>query len=229
MVDTINIKDLSLLEWALLKLVFCHIRHLLQPSLVASTFTDALGLTRYKIDCPGDRYGKCKRWRKVHIYCLCSRGFDTVTKQLGENLLVFSTKDLEMKRFKIEAILRCRYQSFIKLISQYFDKCTEHEESEAHRNPCIECYKNQMYLRYFQKKLEVEFSQGTYFDHYLALVDDKKPLDTWHLEMAFTDWIITNQVEHTKRKLEQNENRRKKLKDERDSREEQNKILLNPH
>ena len=87
--------------------------------------------------------------------------------------MVFTTKHLEMKRFKIEAILRCRYQSFIKLISQYFDKSTEHEESAAHHNPCIECYKNNMYLRYYQKKLELEFSQGHYFEHYLDLVNDK--------------------------------------------------------
>ena len=82
--ETIHMKDLTLLEWALLKLVYAHIRFVLLPSLIAATFTDALGLRRYRIDCPGDRYGNCKRWRKVHINCLCSRGFDHVTKQLGE-------------------------------------------------------------------------------------------------------------------------------------------------
>ena len=86
-----------------------------------------------------------------------------------------------------------------------------------------------MYMRYYQKKLELEFSEGLYFELYLDLVNDKKPLDNYILQMAFTDWSITTQVENTKRKLEQNENRRKKLKDERDSREEQNKMLLNPH
>ena len=82
--ETIHMKDLTLLEWALVKLVYYHIRFVLLPSLIASTFTDALGLRRYKIDCPGDRYGNCKRWRKVRINRLCSRGFDHVTKQLGE-------------------------------------------------------------------------------------------------------------------------------------------------
>ena len=143
--------------------------------------------------------------------------------------MVFTTKQLENKRFKLESILRFRYQSFVKLISQYYDKSTEHEESAAHHNPCIECYKNNMYMRYYQKKLELEFSEGLYFERYLDLVNNKKPLDNYILQMAFTDWTITAQVEHTKRKLEQNENRRKKLKDERDSREEQNKILLNPY
>ena len=167
-------KDLTLLEWALLKLVYTHIRFVLLPSLIASIFTDALGLRRYRIDCPGNRFGNCKRWRKVHINCLCSRGFDHVTKQLGENLMVFTTKQLEEKRFKLESILRFRYQSFVKLISKYYDKSTEHEESDTHYNPCIECYKNNMYMRYYQKKLELEFTEGLYFERYLDLVDDKK-------------------------------------------------------
>ena len=137
--ETINLKDLKLLDWALLSPTYGHIRFVLLPSIIASEFRDALGLRRFRIDCPGDRYGKCRWWRKVHINCLCSRGFDKITKQLGENLMVFTTKDLENKRFKLESILRFRYQSFIKLISQYNDKSTEHEESAAHHNPCIEC------------------------------------------------------------------------------------------
>ena len=167
-------KDLTLLEWALLKLVYTHIRFVLLPSLIASIFTDALGLRRYRIDCPGNGFGNCKRWRKVHINCWCSRGFDHVTKQLGENLMVFTPKQLEEKRFKLESILRFRYQSFVKLISKYYDKSTEHEESDTHYNPCIECYKNNMYMRYYQKKLELEFTEGLYFERYLDLVDDKK-------------------------------------------------------
>ena len=190
--DTINLKDLKLLDWALLKLVYYHIQYVLRPTLVASIFTEALGLRRYRIDCPGDRFGNCKRWRKVHINCLCSRGFDHVTKQLGENLMVFTTKQLEEKRFKLESILRFRYQSFVKLISQYYDKSTEHEESDTHYNPCIECYKNNMYMRYYQKKLELEFSEGQYFERYLDLVDDKKPLNNYILQLAFTDWSITS-------------------------------------
>ena len=165
----------------------------------------------------------------VHINCLCSRGFDHVAKQLGENLLVFTNKQLKEKRFKLEFILRFRYQSFVKLISQYYDKSIEHEELDTHYNPCIECYKNNMYMRYYQKKLELEFTEGFYFERYLDLVDHKKPLNNYILRLAFNDWSITSQVECTKRTLEQNDLRRKKLKEERDSREEQNKILLNPY
>ena len=94
--------------------------------------------------------------------------------------MVFTTKQLENKRFKIESILRFRYQSFVKLISQYYNKSTEHEESAAHHNPCIECYKNNMYMRYYQKKLELEFSEGIYFERYLDLVNHKKTIRQLH-------------------------------------------------
>ena len=229
MVETIHLKDLTLLEWALLKLVIYHIQNVLRPTLLASIFTDGLGLRRYRIDCPGNRFGNCKQWKKVHINCLCSRGFDHITKQLGKNLLIFTTKQLEEKRFKLESILRFRYQSFVHLISQYYDKSTEHEELDTHYNPCIECYKNNMYMRYYQKKLELEFTEGFYFERYLDLVDHKKPLNNYILRLAFNDWSITSQVECTKRTLEQNEDRRKKIKQEKDERKEQNKILLNPY
>ena len=143
--------------------------------------------------------------------------------------MVFTTKQLEEKRFKLESILRFRYQSFVHLISQYYGKSIEHEESDTHYNPCIECYKNNMYMRYYQKKLELEFTEGLYFKRYLDLVNNKKPLNNKILELAFTDWSITSQVERTKRHLEQNEDRRKKLKEEKDARKEQNKMLLNPY
>ena len=159
---------------------------------------------------------------------LCSKGFDDITKQLEEDLMMFSTKQLEEKRYMLESILRFRYQSFVKIISQHYDKSIEHEESDTHYNPCIDCYKNNMYMRYYQKKLELEFIEGHYFERYLDEVDDKKSLNQQILKLAFVDWSIISQMERSKRYLEQNEDRRKKLKAERDERE-QKKILLNPH
>ena len=226
---TIHLKDLTLLDWALLKLIIYYIQNVLSPTLIASQFRDALGFRRLKLDCPGNRFGKCKKWRKVHINCLCSKGFDDITKQLGEDLMVFTTKQLEEKRYMLESILRFRYQSFVKIISQHYDKSVEHEESDTHYNPCIDCYKNNMFMRYYQKKLELEFIEGHYFERYLDEVDDKKSLNQQILKLAFVDWSIISQMERSKRYLEQNEDRRKKLKAERDEREEQKKILLNPH
>ena len=84
-------------------------------------------------------------------------------------------------------------------------------------------------MRYYQKKLELEFIEGHYFERYLDEVDDKKSLNQQILKLAFVDWSIISQMERSKRYLEQNEDRRKKLKAERDEREEQKKILLNPH
>ena len=69
-----------------------------------------------------------------------------------------------------------------------------------------------MYMRYYQKKLELEFSEGLYFERYLDLVNHKKPLDNYILQMAFTDWSITSQVERTKRHLEQKEKQKEKVK-----------------
>ena len=107
----INLKDLLLLDWALLSLVVYQIKFVLMPPM-HSEFRDVLGLRRLRTTCPGDRYGKCRKWRKVHINCLCSRAFDKVAKQLSEYLLIFTDKVLEKKRFMIESILRFRYQSF---------------------------------------------------------------------------------------------------------------------
>ena len=117
--ETIHMKELTLLEWALLKLVIYHIQNVLRPTLLASIFTDGLGLRRYRVECPGNRFGNCKQWRKVHINCLCSRGFDHVTKQLGENLLIFTaclannfkshlnTKPLQSHSFMSQSVRHC--------------------------------------------------------------------------------------------------------------------------
>ena len=61
--ETIHMKDLTLLEWVLLKLVYYHIT----KGLPLSLLHNALGLRRYRIDCPGDRFGNCKRClKKLH-------------------------------------------------------------------------------------------------------------------------------------------------------------------
>ena len=227
MPPTIHLKDLTLLDWALLRLIIYYIQNVLSPTLVAAQFRDALGFRRIKLDCPGNRFGKCKKWRKVHINCLCSKAFDDITKQLGEDLMVFSTKQLEEKRYMLESLLRFRYHSFVKIISHHYDKKIEHEESDTHYDPCIDCIKNDMFMRYYQTKLEMEFIEGYYFERCLDEVDNTKSLNQYILKLAFVDWSITSGLERSKRNIEQIKDRRKKLKTERDEREEQNKILLN--
>ena len=141
--------------------------------------------------------------------------------------MVFTDKVLEEKRYMIESIMRYRYQSFFKIINKYFDSATEHEESATHHSPCVQCFEYNMFMRYYQKKLELEFVNGHYFENYINTVDRSKPLDKTILKLAFVDWNITSNVENTKRKQEQNENRRKRLKEEMDSRQQQQEILLN--
>ena len=51
----INLKDLLLLDWALLSLVVYQIKFVLMPTMHFE-FRDALGLRRLRTTCPGDRY-----------------------------------------------------------------------------------------------------------------------------------------------------------------------------
>ena len=213
------------MDWALLSLTVYQIKFVLMPNMY-SEFRDALGLLRLRTKCPGDRYGTCRKWRKVHIYCLCSRGFDEVAKQLSENLLVFTDKVLEKKRFMIESILRFRYQSFFKVINEYYDISVDHENAGDHLNPCVQCFKYNMFMRYYEKQLELEFANSQYFDKYLYTIDRGKPLDQRTLKFAFIDWHLIANLQDVKRK-EQGDDRRKKLKEEMDSREEQLFVLVN--
>ena len=192
-----------------------------------SEFPDALGLLRLRTNCPGDRYGKCRKWRKVHINCLCSRAFDKVAKQLSENLLIFTDKVLEKKRFMIESILRFRYQSFFKVINKYYDSSVDHEKTADHLSPCVQCFKYNMFMRFYEKQLELEFANKQYFDKYLYNLDEWKPLDKHILKFAFIDWHLIDNLQDVKRKQEQSDERRKKLKEEMDSREEQLFVLVN--
>ena len=141
MKGVINLTDLLLLDWALLSLVIYQIKFVLMPTM-HSEFHDVLGLRRLRSHCPGDRYRICRKWRKVHINCLCSRAFDKVAKQLSENLLIFTDKVLEKKRFMIESILRFRYQSFFKVVNEYYDSSVRHEQTADHLNPCVQCFNN---------------------------------------------------------------------------------------
>ena len=163
----------------------------------------------------------------MHINCLCSRAFDKVAKQLSENLLIFTDKVLEKKRFMIESILRFRYQSFFKVINEYYDSSVDHEKTADHLSPCVQCFKYNMFMRYYEKQLELEFANKQYFDKYLHNLDESKPLEKRILKFAFIDWHLIANLEDVKRKQEQSDDRRKKLKAEMDSREEQLFVLVN--
>ena len=76
---------MTLLDWSLISLIILKVRHILFPTM-HHAFTDAFGLRRMSSDCPGDRFGKCHKWKKIHLNCLFSRGFEINHLTLNENL-----------------------------------------------------------------------------------------------------------------------------------------------
>ena len=82
-------------------------------------------------------------------------------------------------------------------------------------------------MRYYEKQLELEFVNQDYFNKYIYLLDQSKPLEKRTLKFAFIDWHLIANLEDVKRKQEQSDDRRKKLKTEMESREEQRFVLVN--
>ena len=224
--EEISFTNMTLLDWSLISLIITKIKHVLMPTM-HSIFTDSFGLRRLASDCPGDRLGNCHLWKKIHLNCLISRGFEIITKQLGENLLIFVPDTLEEKRFLIEAALRCRYQSYFTAINEYFDNEIDHETKNDHQNPCVQCIKYKMMRLYHEKQLELEYAKGIYFDKFFTPLDETAPLDQKILRYTFLDWHLYSNLTAVKRKNEQVESKKKKLKRELETRQEQLCITLN--
>ena len=219
-------RNMTLLDWSLISLIIIKIKHVLMPTM-HSIFTDALGLRRMSSDCPGDRFEKCHQWKKIHLNCLVSRGFEIITKQLGENLIIFTPDTLEKKRFLIETVLRLRYQFYFTTINDYFDREMNHEDQKDHQNPCIQCFKYKMMRLYHEKQLELEYAKGIYFDKFFTPLDETEPLDQHILRYTFIDWHLYSNLTAVKRKNKQVEAKKKKLKRELETRQEQLYITLN--
>ena len=81
-------------------------------------------------------------------------------------------------------------------------------------------------MRYYENQLELEFANQQYFDKYLYNLDESKPLEKRTLKFTFIDWHLIANLEDVKRKQEQSNERRKKIKAEMDSREEQLFVLV---
>ena len=109
-------KNMTLLDWSLISLIIHKVRYVLMPTMHS---IDAFGLRRMSSDCPGDRFGKCHQWKKIHLNCLFSRGFEIITKQLGENLLVFTPDTFKYKMMRLyhEKQLELEYAK-----GKYFEK-----------------------------------------------------------------------------------------------------------
>ena len=219
-------KSMTLLDWSLISLIILKDRYVLMPTM-HSIFTDAFGLRRMLADCPGDRFGKCHQWKKIHLNCLFSRGFEIITKHLGENLLIFTPDTLEKKRFLIEGVLRLRYQSYFTTIYHYFDREIDHEKRGDHQNPCIQCFKYKMMRLYHEKQLELEYAKGKCFEKFYTPLDETEPLDQHTSRYTFIDWHLYSNLTAIKIKNEEVEVKKKKLKREPETRQEQLCITLN--
>ena len=166
-------------------------------------FTDTLGLRRMASDCPEDRLGICWMWRKLHLNCLVSRCFEIITKQLSENIIIFTPSVLEEKRFLVEAILRLRYQS------KYFDDQITHERKPEHQeDPCIKCFQYKMMILYYIKQVEIEHSNGQYWNKFCIPVNERAPLDQTILRYTFIDWHLVIFMTSIKRKNEEIEKKK---------------------
>ena len=80
---------------------------------------------------------------------------------------------------------------------------------------------------YHEKQLEQEYAKGIYFDKFFTPLDETAPLDQKILRYTFLDWHLYSNLTAVKRKNEEVEAKKKKLKRELETRQEQLCITLN--